>query len=245
MEKNLPFAKYWIQVFKKTTSTAFGIISIFFLVATIILGIISTYHPEWENWVIVLSRVLPLAIFIILFVPVAMVQSHLLYKQKADKVDENETQAIDLEANCIYESRRGIWVARVGIKAVGLKAVRSIFIYLRYIDGVQNDLFDAPLHPAGRLRNTTGAINVNPGNTQMFVEVLHWNPGVEMGIPYNYNYQLTDAGVNIHESPHSLPDNVDVGSHKLILYATGEDIEPVEREFTVEIKDEELTFCRV
>ncbi|MBI2853444.1 MAG: hypothetical protein HYX87_00805 [Chloroflexi bacterium] len=188
-----------------------------------------------------LAWALPLAVFLLLFVPSLMIQSHSLYRRKADKVQEYETQAIELEPDIQQESRMGIFVFRVGIRVLGRKAIRGILVYLTHYDGQENGLHDAPLRAANRLRNTTGAITVNPGQTQRYVEVLHYRPSVpEMGIPYNLNYQLQELGVDIQNSPYSLPTKIDVGAHSLTLYATGEDISPIEREVKVTINDDKL-----
>lgn len=187
---------------------------------------------------------IPLAIFVVLFIPSIMIQSHFLYRQKANKVQGYETQAIELEENVVHEAD-GIWVSRVGIKALGQKAVRGVLVYLTYYDGNENGLRDAPLRPANRIRNTTGAITINPGNTQTFVEVLHWNPfAPEMGIPYYLNYQLQQSGIDIHKSLDSLPTKIDVGEHIITLYATGEDIKPVEITFKVSIVGDKLQMKR-
>jgi hypothetical protein len=217
-------------------------------IITIIFGIIATSHSNWGYWSM-LAWAVPLGIFLVLFFLSLMLQSHILYKQKANKVQEYETEAIELEGNCRREIMQGIgevWVARVGVKALGKKAIQNVFVYLRYIDGNQNDMFDAPLHPAGQLRNATGAINVNPGDTHRFVEVLHWRPSIpEMGIPYNLNCQLRGSGVDLRTSRDSLPDAVDIGPHIIGLYATGENINPIERGFKVEIVNNQLEMHRL
>lgn len=248
MESNLSFGKFWWWVILLSFDGSFGIVRAIMFIITIVLAIISSQHPEWKSWVNTLAWASTLGIFLVLFIPSIMRQSHFLYKQKADKVQEYETQAIELEPDCRLEKLKGVgdvWVARVGVRACGLRVIRGVLVYLTDIDGNQNDLFDTPLHPSRQFRNATGATNVNPGKTTRFVEVLHWNSSVsEMGIPYHLTSQLREASIDIHNSRDSLVDAVDVRSHTLKLYATGEDIKPVETEFKVEILNNRLVMHR-
>lgn len=212
----------------------------------VIFGAVVYFYPAWGGTMNVLLWAIPLGVAGVAILVGFIRAPYHIYKDQADKVREYETQAIDLQPNSMFESRRNIWVARVGVSAIGQKSVRGVVAYLRYIDGNENGLFDAPLRPAERLRNVTGAINVSPGKTQKFIEILHWNPAVpEMGIPYNLNYQLEQAGIDPHTSPYSLPTGIEVGTHTLIIYATGEDMKPVEAEFRVEIRSNKLEIDRI
>ena len=191
-----------------------------------------------------LSWQIPAIVFVAAFIIQLFWQPPCLFKEKSDKLQEYETEAIELEGNCIFLSRENVWAARVGIRTVGQKVIRGVVVYLTAIDGDENAYRDAPLSPSGRLPNITGAINVNPGQTQKFIEILHWKPNVEMGIPYNLNYQLQYGGVNIHKSLYSLPTVIPIGNHTVTIYATGENIKPIEREFEVEIIGNELKMRR-
>lgn len=242
MDKYLATYKiFWWECIKHSLKSSFNIFTGIATLLGVVALLVAQVDSGWRHVLNTLAWAIPVAVFIGSFLLHMIRFPHTLYKYQADKVREYEAEAIELQPDSIFESRRGIWVCRVGVRVTGQKSVRGVMVYLKYIDGNENALFDAPLRPAERLRNVTGAVTVNPGDTQRFVEVLHWNPSVpEMGIPYNLNYQLTASGINIYESPDSLPTKIDVGAHTLKLYATGEDIKPVERDFRVEIRDNQL-----
>lgn len=238
---------FWLKTFTAALTWAHGTTSWTGLL-TIILAIVSWRNPDWVDWVNIVIWAVPLSVFLAVLIIGLAKTPYSLFMEQAIKVEEYETEAIELDADYRFESQRGFWVARVGVRAIGQKAVRGVVVYLTYIDGNENDLRDAPLHPAMRLRSSTGAITVNPGDAQRFVEVLHWDTRTgreEMDIPYNLNYQLEQEGKDPPSHPYALPTIIDVGAHTLTLYATGEDIKPIEREFRVEIKDNELRMHRI
>ena len=205
MEDNLSFWRFWGTILLDSIKSIYGLVSAVGLVIWIVFGIISSEHPSWGGLLNTLGLAIAIGVIVLAFIPSVMIQAHFFYKQKADKVQEFETEAIEVTGGCLFLSREGVWAARVGINALGRKVVKGVTAYLVAIDGNENNLRDAPLSPSGRLPNLTGAINVNPGNVQRFIEILHWKPDIEMGIPYNLNYQLQYAGINIQQSPYSLP----------------------------------------
>lgn len=230
-----------MECIKHSLKSSFNIFTGIATLLGVVALLVAQVYASWGHVLNALAWVIPVAVFMGSFLLSMISFPHTLYRHQADRVREYETEAIELQPDSMFESRKGIWVARVGVRATGQKSIRGVMVFLKYIDGNENALFDAPLRPAERLRSVTGAVTVNPGDTQRFVEVLHWNPSVpEMGIPYNLNYQLTASGVDIYGSPDSLPTKIDVGSHTLKLYATGEDVKPVERDFKVEIRESQL-----
>ncbi len=256
-KKDLKYAKaYWWNIIKTSGKKSFNI----FLAIATFIGIITLIvsqalippESELRNVVMNWSWQIPLAVFVIAFSIQIFWQPPSLFKEKSDKVADYEREEIDLVAEnneqySRYETRRNIWVCRIGVKVLGQKTIRGITVYLKAYDGNENTLADAPLCPAERLRNVSGAISADPGNVQRFVEILQWNPGTDKwNIPYNLNYQLEQLNVHPVTCPYSLP--TPIGSekkHTLTLYATGENMKAVEREFSVEVKDEQLIFCRL
>ena len=240
------YKTFWWECIKYSFSSS---LDRFLAIATVLGVAIIFASLYWGHEWDILAGLIPVAVFILSFIIHVTRYPHKLYKHKADKVREYETQAIDLEAHPRVERLQGIgdvWVARVGVRALGLKAIHGVFVYLTDIDGNQNELFDAPLHPSGQFRNATGATHVNPGNTQRFVEVLHWNMSSnEMGIPYHLTAQLREANVDLSKSRDRLVEAIALGSHDIALYATGEDIKPVAGQFRVEIVGGKLEMHKI
>ena len=225
------FFKLW---FARTFVKPLVFVDLFAGILAIGFGAIAFLNPNWESTTNNLLWMIPAAVLVGTIIVGFFLAPYHIYKGQADKVRGYEAHTITLQPNLVFESRRGIWVARVGVSAIGQKTVRGVVAYLRYIDGNENALFDAPLRPTERLHNTTGAVNISPSETQKFIEILHWAPAVpEMGVPYNLNYQLEEAGIDIYKSPCSLPTTIEVGEHTLGIYVTGEDMRPVEAEFKV------------
>ena len=232
------FYKLWLA---KTFIKPLAFVDLFSGILAIGFGAIIFFQPRWGGTLNNLLWIVPFMVLIGTVIVGFFLAPYFIYKEKADKVLAYETQAVELVPSTVYLSRRQIWVARVGVRALGQKVIRGVVLYLRAYDGNENSFSDAPLCPSDRLRNVSGAININPGTTMRFFEVLHWNPVTpEMGIPYNLNYQLEQAGVNIHSSPFSLPTGIALSDHTLSVYATGEDIKPAELEFKVGIRNDKL-----
>ncbi|GEM_PF-6259797 len=250
MDKYLATYKtFWWECIKYSLRSSFNIFAGIATALGVVALVLARFASRWEHLLSILWWFIPVAIFGLSFIFHMIRYPYILYKYQANKVQGYETQAIELEPHCRLEklpSIGDVWVARIGVRALGLRVIRGVFIYLTEIDENQNDLFDAPLHPALQLRNVTGATNINPGKTQRYIEILHWNTSAkEMGIPYHLTAQLREANVDLSKSRDRLVDAIAVGTHNLTLYATGEDIKPLERQFRVEIVGDRLEIHRI
>lgn len=238
--------QFWQDCAYSAFRGAEGKLTISSLISTGILGVVSFNNPQWSNWLNLLVWVIPIGVFLGVFFWHVYREPHRVYMAEAEKVKEYETEQFELvvEDNDQYvrfEDRRNIWVCRVGIRAKGQRTIRGVQVYLKSYNGNDNAFGDAPLCPADRLRNVTGALTINPDGVLKFVEFWHWYPQKPgMAIPYNINYQLEQSGVNPQTSPYSLPTAVPEGNYDVTLLATGENSKAVEKCLSIEIQGDKL-----
>lgn len=84
MGNSLTFWKYWGKVLLKSFMGAYGFVRAVMFIALIVLPIIFNQYPEWGGIWLTLSWALPAGIFLILFIPKIMQESHLFYKNSID-----------------------------------------------------------------------------------------------------------------------------------------------------------------
>ena len=251
MENNLSFWSFWFRAIKTTFRTVLGIISTVMLALAIIFAIISAYHPVWEDWLNTFAWAFPLALFLVLFVPIVMVQSHFMYKKKAEKVDEYETQAIKFiveDTDQFIKPRlTGAIVCRVGIKAISKKTICDVSAFITHINGEKNSNSSSPLYPAECRLEDPPSFNINPSEEPKFVEVVSWDPQKKdiLGIHYYTNYQeiiRTRQQPHVQLTDHNLIRNeIDIKEKKSVrftLCVTGQNIQPIKEDVIVQVNDD-------
>ena len=239
--------QFWWECCKLSTKLSYNI---FLEIATIIgfLTAIVSCIFGWGKLLSILVASLPFAAFVLSFISGMLRYSHKLYKVEADKVKQYETQDLELlvEDTDQYFRRRGnSMICRVGLRTSGVKAINNVSVALFAWDGNQNAFSDEPLNPTdAQILGVSPCFIIKPGETK-FVEVLAWDfNNNTMGIIYYKNYQiyLQSRSTTRIDNPFKIPQEIPCGNHILILYATGNDIMPVQRDFIVELKDNKLSF---
>lgn len=189
---------------------------------------------------------IPLTLFLVLFIPSIMVQSHYLYKQKADKVDELNRKELCLIVEsgnnqyfCPKIGDTNKMVARIGLRALGVKTIENVVVTLSSIDGKPNQNSSSFLNPVSCLPNETAIRDINPGDVTGLIEVFVWDktrPNDPVYICYHQNQQNEIKNGNRTSGLGAIPCNLEItGKNILELKATGKDTNQVKQDFIIEI----------
>lgn len=202
----------------------------------------------------ILVWAIPLTLFLVLFVPSIMVQSHFLYKQKANKVDELTKKEVDLvvipnDKQYLVDTNKDQVIARVGIKTTGVSTVKSVGVILSAIDDIPNSQKGSLLSPANCLKDQLAQQDINLGDIYSFIEVFVWDklrPNNPVYVQYHQNCQnelKSGNRVGVPFGRGAIPCSInvkDLKKHKLTLQVNGQGILPVTKEFIFEISESGL-----
>jgi hypothetical protein len=258
-EKNLSICGFWWTAFLSSFKGAFGKVRAIMYVIAIILSILFYQHPKWGSTMNTLTWALPLGIFIVFFIPSLLLQSHYLYKQKANKLGILTKKEIDLvvipnDKQYLLDTNKDKVIARVGIKTTGISTVKAVGVILSAIDDIPNPQKGSLLSPANCSKDQLAQQDINFGDIYSFVEVFVWDklrPNEPVYIQYYQNCQnelKSGNRIGVPLGRGAIPCSInikDIKKHKLTLQANGQDILPVTREFIFEISESGLLWYEV
>jgi len=244
---------FWWECFKSAFRGGLRYASSIALFLFIILGVVRLLNPAcwqklldfWGGIANDFAWLLPLVAFVIIVGVVIWKRPYNLYKEKADKVKEYETQTVKFICgeSDLYLQKRGInWIIRVGIKNQGMKTINNVEVTLKSIDDGINAFADAPLRPAYCLPSEPSTFMVKPEEPR-FVEVCSWGEGdKEMRIHYYTNYQLLLTRPREVVEPFLLYTGIKAGHRFIKLCATGDNMRPVYKTFIISTEGEKPSF---
>lgn len=202
---------------------------IFAILATLgITGVLLSLLQSNSN---MLFMLIPLGLWLFVLAPARV------WKREREKVLDYERDQIEFvvgdTAEFVRPTNEGI-VCRVGVKSLGKKTVRGVSIHLVSNDGVKNAFIDSALNPSNCLEGQPPTVDINDKDTKFFDVAIWHKKDTKLLLCYQYNMQNRMKNL----APFGrIPDEITNQEHKIMLMASGNDIQAIEKTFSLKIVD--------